>query len=217
MLAIASYLVGAIPFGLLIAKAKGIDIRTVGSKNIGATNVFRSVGKGPGLLAFICDALKGYIPAAFFPLLLERVSGLQLPNGALLCGISAVVGHTFPIYLNFKGGKGVATSAGMLLAIAPAVVGISLGAWIILLLTTRYVSIASIGAALVMGILVWLYTGNGAVANLVTKIVLSFLAITVILLHHANISRLCKGTENRFSFTKAQKAREDERRKRMSK
>ena len=197
-----AYLAGAIPFGLLIARLNGVDIRNVGSKNIGATNVFRCVGKGWGVLTFALDAAKGLVPALVFPRLgkeaLPVFQGLENCFG-LLCGVAAILGHNFPIYLKFKGGKGVATSAGVLLGVAPAAVGIGLLGWLVLFLTTRYVSVASIGAALVVvAASWWLYRAQG----LVLPVVLTLLGLLAVFRHKNNMQRLLAGTENRFQFRK---------------
>lgn len=215
---VVSYLAGAIPFGFLVARSRGIDIRTVGSKNIGATNVFRSVGRGWGVLTFALDLFKGFAGAWFVPLLV--VHFMASGTGAavtdtmkLVGGIFAVVGHTWPVYIGFKGGKGVATSAGMLMAIAPAAVGIAFLTWVFIMAITRYVSVASIAAALALGILVWL---PRFCPYLPSAITLTVLAAVVIIRHHANISRLAHGTESRFSFTKKQKELEMARRAKIA-
>ena len=198
-----AYLVGAIPFGLLIARLKGVDIRAVGSKNIGATNVFRCVGKGWGVLTFVLDAAKGLVPALVFPWL-QGQCGLPVPQGlagsfGLLCGIAAILGHNFPVYLKFKGGKGVATSAGVVLGVAPAAVGLGLLGWVVLFGATRYVSVASIGAAAIVPLAGWwLY----AQAGLFLPVVLTLLGVLIIARHAKNIQRLLAGTENRFQFGK---------------
>ena len=121
ILTIIAYLLGAIPFGLLVAKSRGVDIRSQGSGNIGATNVFRVIGKGWGVFTLVLDALKGFIPSFYFPML-----GKLDPEWGVLFGLAAIIGHSFPVYLRFKGGKGVATSAGMLLGVAPLTVGIGI-------------------------------------------------------------------------------------------
>ena len=127
LLIAAAYLLGAVPFGLILSRLKGVDIRAVGSGNIGATNVFRSVSKGLGIATFVCDFLKGFVPAYVFPILGKMLSGsFQGSEIGILCGVAAIVGHNWPVYLKFKGGKGIATSAGVLLGIAPAAVGIGL-------------------------------------------------------------------------------------------
>ncbi|HEY8240881.1 MAG TPA: glycerol-3-phosphate 1-O-acyltransferase PlsY, partial [Kiritimatiellia bacterium] len=147
LFAIASYLIGAIPFGLIIASIKGVDIRKVGSCNIGATNVLRSVGKPWGIATFIADALKGFLPAFLFP---RWLPGTDPTLTSIVCGFSAILGHNFPVYLKFKGGKGVATSAGALLGIAPLAVAIGGAMWALIFFTTRYVSLASIAICIVV-------------------------------------------------------------------
>lgn len=193
---IIAYLFGAVPFGLLVAKLHGVDIRSKGSGNIGATNVLRVIGKGWGIFTLILDALKGFIPAFFFP-------GLANLDGewGVLFGMAAIIGHTFPVYLKFKGGKGVATSAGMLLGVAPAAVGIGLVFWIICMAIWHYVSLASIVASVAIAASVWVLD-KGWVVN----IALTILAALIIWLHRANIGRLLNGTENRFGKKKEGKA-----------
>lgn len=189
---VVAYLLGATPFGLLVAKARGVDIRAHGSGNIGATNVFRVVGKGWGVFTFLLDALKGFIPAFFFPKLAQME-----PEWGVLFGIIAILGHSFSVFLKFKGGKGVATSAGMLLGVAPAVIGIAFVCWVVCLFASRIVSLASIVAALAVVIAVWVLD-----QGLVINSVLTVLALLVIWLHRANIKRLMNGTENRFGKKK---------------
>ena len=193
---IIAYLFGAVPFGLLVAKLNGVDIRSKGSGNIGATNVLRVIGKGWGIFTLILDALKGFIPAFFFPGLANLGS-----EWGVLFGMAAIIGHTFPVYLKFKGGKGVATSAGMLLGVAPAAVGIGLVFWIICMAIWRYVSLASIVASVAIAASVWVLD-KGWVVN----IALTILAALIIWLHRANIGRLLNGTENRFGKKKEGKA-----------
>ncbi len=198
----AAYLLGTVPFGFLIGKARGIDVRTVGSKNIGATNVFRTVGKKWGTLAFICDFLKGLLSAALIPYLVSLVLKCEITTELKLAGgLAAVAGHTWPVWLKFKGGKGVATSFGMLVAIAPAAVGTAFALWIVSFVLSRYVSLASILAALVLAILVWVnpFYVDG---NIAIRILISLLGALVVFRHRSNIVRLCNGNENRFSFKK---------------
>jgi glycerol-3-phosphate acyltransferase PlsY len=199
---VVSYLLGAIPFGLVVARAKGVDIRKVGSCNIGATNVFRSVGKGLGIFTFICDMLKGFVAAFIFPLV--ATSAFAFPDEqkfplALVCGCAAIAGHNWPVYLRFKGGKGVATSAGVLLGIAPACVGIGIGVWIVVFVISRYVSVGSIVAAAAVAVSSWwLYLKDGKLR----PVALTVLAALAIWRHKGNIRRLINGTENRFEFRK---------------
>ena len=196
----AAYLLGAVPFGFIIAKSRGIDIRTVGSGNIGATNVLRSVGKSWGILTLVLDALKGLIPAALFPLIAMKYFSTDSPEILKLsCGFAAIIGHNFPVYLKFKGGKGVATTAGALIGIAPAALGIGLAGFIAAFALSRMVSLGSIIAALTIPIAGWwLYRENG----IVIPIALTILGILVIWRHRANIGRIVKGQENRISFSK---------------
>lgn len=195
-----AYLLGAIPNGFLIAKAKGIDIRKVGSGNIGATNVYRSVSKFLGILTFALDALKGAIPALWFPWQAAHCAQTALPPWLpLLFGGLAIAGHTWPVYLKFKGGKGVATSAGALLGIAPAATGIGVLCWFITLVTLRYMSAASIVAALAVPTAGWwLYRADGQAL----PIALTALGALIIWRHQGNIHRLMNGTETRFEFKK---------------
>ncbi len=199
-----AYLIGAIPFGLLIGLSRGIDVRTCGSGNIGATNVFRSVGKGWGSLALVLDALKGLLPALLLPLAVAAVTDAE-PNHTLrlLCGCAAVAGHNWPLYLRFKGGKGIATTAGALIGIAPAALGIGLLAWVVLFALTRYVSLASMLAAVVIPAAAWWLCAADGVA---TPVTLTLLGVLAIWRHRANIGRLVAGTENRIEFGKRKAA-----------
>ncbi len=200
-LGVLAYLVGAIPFGLLISRARGVNIRKVGSGNIGATNVFRSVSKTLGILTFAADALKGWGPAWGFPGLAAVLCGAPVPEWlGLAFAALAIAGHTWPVYLRFRGGKGVATSTGALIGIAPAATGIGLLCWIAVFAASRYVSLASIAAALAVAGAAWvLYRGWG----MELPVALTLLAALIIGRHKANIQRLLAGTEHRFSKKKA--------------
>jgi len=194
---LAAYLLGAVPFGLIIGKLKGIDIRAHGSGNIGATNVLRVLGKPLGITTFILDALKGFIPAFFFPGIAEQISPGVMNDQVLsvLCGAFAIVGHNFPVFLRFKGGKGIATSAGVLIGIAPLAALSGVLTWVAIFFTTRYVSLASIIAAAAVIVAGWILHGDG---NLILPIVLTILGLLAILRHKTNIVRLMNGTESRF-------------------
>lgn len=196
ILTIIAYLFGAVPFGLLVAKLHGVDIRSKGSGNIGATNVLRVIGKGWGIFTLVLDALKGFIPAFIFP----RLANLDDEWGVLF-GLAAIIGHTFPVYLKFKGGKGVATSAGMLIGVAPLAVGVGILFWIICMAIWRYVSLASIVASATIAVMVWI-VDKGMIVNMA----LTVLSALIIWLHRANIKRLLNGTENRFGKKKEGKA-----------
>lgn len=201
---ILAYLLGSIPCGFLMAKSQGKDIRTLGSGNIGATNVFRSIGKTLGLLTFLCDFLKGVVGVLVIPMLGRKLLGSTPEQTAylpLFCGAMTVVGHNWTCFLGFKGGKGISTSAGMLLGLAPACVGIAFGVWAASFVMTRFVSVASISAAITLAICVWpmLFMKNH---DPVIPIVLTLLAILAIWKHRSNIRRLMNGTESRFQFHK---------------
>lgn len=207
---LAAYLLGAIPFGLLIGKARGVDIRSVGSRNIGATNVFRCVGAKWGILAFLCDMLKGFggVWCAAIPLLWSA----PIPDSnalllRVLCGTSAMLGHIFPVWLGFRGGKGISTALGLLIGVAPAAAGIGFGLWVVCFLLSRYVSLSSCLAAIVIGALVW--TPLYADRPVWFAVLMTILAALAILKHRANLVRLAKGTENRFAFTAKQRAARD--------
>lgn len=194
MAMLASYLIGSIPFGLLIGKSRGVDIRAAGSGNIGATNVMRVVGKTWGILTLILDALKGVVSAAVLPLTVGESAPELL---GLLCGVAAIAGHSFPIYLRFKGGKGVATSAGVLLGVTPAAFGVGIAVFLTLFVLFRYVSLGSIGAALAVPIAAYFFR-----EPLEVTLVLVLLAAVVIWKHKDNIRRLVAGTENRVGKSK---------------
>jgi glycerol-3-phosphate acyltransferase PlsY len=184
---VAAYLLGSIPSGLLLGKAYGIDVRNEGSGNIGATNLYRTVGRKVGLLTLVCDCLKGFIPV-----LMVKLSAL--PAGiAAWVGLAAFCGHVFSVFLRFKGGKGVATALGVFLALSPLSVAIALGVFLVLVFKWRYISLGSIVAAAVMPPAVSLL-GGGRVLVLVTALI----AMIVIVKHRENIKRLVGGTENKF-------------------
>lgn len=196
--AVAAYLLGSIPTGFLVAKARGVDIRTVGSGNIGATNVFRYLGKPAGIFVLLADALKGWLAVA---VVAKLMSGWFYPGASqqaqewfqIIAGISAILGHNYTCWLYFKGGKGIATSAGVLVALVLNPFLIILAVWILVFALSRYVSLASIAAAFALPFAAWL-TGQSLKIVLVTTI-MSALAIYK---HKANIKRLIAGTENRI-------------------
>ena len=195
-----AYLVGGIPFGYLIGRMRGVDVRTVGSKNIGATNVFRTVGKKWGLLAFLCDVLKGLLPTL--------AARHFVPDVALWVGVATVVGHMLTPYMKFKGGKGVATAFGMLLGLLPCMVGCAFALFSIMFACTNYISLGSCSAALFMGIAVWFpVLGARGVADLPQCILVTAISAFVIFKHRSNIGRLLGGTENKvYLFGKGKKS-----------
>jgi glycerol-3-phosphate acyltransferase PlsY len=188
--AVASYLIGSIPTGFLWAKARGIDIRTVGSGNIGATNVMRTLGKGPGITVLLMDTLKGFIPVFLGPRLFGQVDAASLQ---IVCCVAVIAGHNWTCWLKFKGGKGVATSAGALLAFLPFPLACALAVWLIVFLLSRYVSLASICAAVSLPIATW-FIEKDMTLFIFTVIV----AAVAIYKHKSNIQRLLAGTENRI-------------------
>jgi glycerol-3-phosphate acyltransferase PlsY len=199
--AVAAYLLGSIPTGYLVAKARGIDIRSVGSGNIGATNVLRHLGTPAGIFVLLMDALKGWLAVRIVaPWLAGQFhpghSGSLVDTaetGAIIAAVFAILGHNYTCWLRFKGGKGIATSAGVLIALVPGPTLIILGVWIILFALTRYVSLASICASFTLPFAAWI-TGQSATIVLVT----AAMAALAIYKHKANIQRLIGGTENRF-------------------
>lgn len=199
-----AYFCGALPFGYLAGKLKGIDIRQHGSGNIGATNVLRVLGKGIGIPVFILDMLKGLLPTLLAAYVMHR-SGTSENVAALVSVFAAaatVLGHNYTFWLGFKGGKGIATSTGALLGLAPLALLIVLLVWIVVFYSTRYVALASIVAAMVLpiamaGLMTWQGIWNHVLLGF--GIVMGVLAVVR---HRANIKRLMAGTENRFERKK---------------
>lgn len=187
ILVIVAYFLGSIPTGLLLARAAGVDIRTSGSGNIGATNVYRTLGRSVGVMTLVGDCLKGLLPV-----LAAGYLGLSEPWIALV-GLAAFLGHVYTIFLGFKGGKGVATALGVFLGVAPLAVAGALVVFIAVVWKSRYISLGSITAAAVM---------PGLVALLDRRPPLVLMAVVIAALvvwkHRENIQRLRAGTENRF-------------------
>jgi glycerol-3-phosphate acyltransferase PlsY len=197
--ALGAYLIGSIPTGFLVAKAKGIDIRSVGSGNIGATNAMRVLGKPAGIFVLLMDALKGYAAVWIFCYLAWKV-----PNETcgIVAGIFVVLGHNYTCWLKFKGGKGIATTAGVFLALAPWALLIALVVFILAVVVTKYVSVGSIAAAIALPVTVWVMTPH----NLLLGIVSTALGVLAIYKHNGNIQRLLAGTENRLGQKKSPEA-----------
>jgi glycerol-3-phosphate acyltransferase PlsY len=191
------YLFGSIPTAYLVGKmTKGIDMRLQGSGNVGATNVFRVVGKKWGIAVLLIDMLKGFIPAFFLPRFCGPVlSSMFIPS--LLAGIAAVAGHTWTPWLGFRGGKGVATSLGVLIALAPKAAGIGMCIWIALFFWKRYVSLASLGMALSFPFLVFLFYWKKDFFSILLPISL-LLAGFLFFTHRGNIKRLREGAEKKL-------------------
>ena len=201
LIALAAYLLGSIPTGYLVARAEGIDIRTVGSGNIGATNVFRALGNVAGSFVLVADGLKGYVACTWMVDLTLCLVGLS-PAGTepfrIVAGVCAVLGHSFTCWLRFKGGKGIATTAGVYLALAPWALLAALGVFILALLATRIVSVASMSAAVALPVAVWVLTPHNYFLGIVT----TALGALAIYKHKSNIQRLIAGTENRLGQKK---------------
>jgi len=198
---VVSYAAGSIPFAWLIAKAKGVDIRTVGSGNVGATNVARSIGPVWGVLTFVLDAVKGAAPALVAPAVVRQWTGEAAPPAlGLVCGLAAVAGHTWPVFLRFKGGKGVATSAGVLLAAAPGAAAAGLAVWLAAAFVFRYVSVASIAAAMATPLAAWILYGA---ADRVRPGLLTAMGALIIWRHRSNVERLLAGTEPQIGGRKS--------------
>jgi glycerol-3-phosphate acyltransferase PlsY len=206
---IAAYLLGSIPFGLLIAKAHGKDLRSIGSGNIGATNVSRALGRKWAYFCFVLDVLKGLIPMLFTMLIAKPDSVLTLWLW-LAVGCAAVLGHIFPIYIKFKGGKGVATSFGVALGLWPyytICVLLAAGVWVLVVLIWRYVSLASIAASVAFPLVLiaaitvtpdWDFDNLWPI--LITAVAIP---VMVIIRHRENIKRLLTGTESKILQAKS--------------
>lgn len=185
---IGAYLLGSIPTGLLLGKLYGIDVRQEGSGNIGATNLYRTVGRKVGIWTLIGDCLKGFIPV----ILAWKLAGLAEPMQAWI-GLAAFCGHVFSVFLLFKGGKGVATALGVYLALAPLAVLGALLVFILLVAVWRYISLGSIIAAAAMPVMIYFrpHTTELLIAT-------ALISAIVIIKHHTNIKRLVEGSESKF-------------------
>jgi len=187
LLIITAYLLGSIPTGLLLAKAAGVDIRSSGSGNIGATNVYRTLGRSVGILTLVGDCLKGVIPVV-------AASYLGLNDTWIAAvGLAAFLGHIFTIFLGFKGGKGVATALGVFLAVSPAAVGSALLIFMFVVWKWRFISLGSIAAAVAMPGMVAVFDSRPPVV-----IMAVIIALLVVWKHRENIRRLKEGTESKF-------------------
>jgi glycerol-3-phosphate acyltransferase PlsY len=211
LVALGAYLLGSIPNGYLVGKAQGVDLRKVGSNNIGATNALRVLGKKWGYFVFAADAFKGWLAV-----LLAWVIGWEWPEAAkitlgVIAAIFAMIGHIFPVWLGFKGGKGISTSAGVMIALFPIWVFLfGLTVWAVLFFATRYVSVASIGAAISLPVssgALWAL-GNILPASISAPLSLqcdalrtaiaAAMCVLAVWRHKSNIQRLLAGTEKKF-------------------
>jgi glycerol-3-phosphate acyltransferase PlsY len=210
LVVLAAYLIGSLPFGFITAKLiSGEDIRILGSGNIGATNVARVLGAKWGILVLFLDALKGLLPVWGLPLTVMSTDDTNFLHLRVACGIATIVGHMFPCYLGFKGGKGVATALGVVLILGPWATLAAFVTFALIVVYTRYVSLSSISASLVFGgVQLWQLRPNPFAAEVWSLAAFSlFIPALIILRHRANIGRLWRGEEPRFK-TKQEKAEE---------
>jgi len=194
---LAAYFIGSIPFGLLIAKwVAGIDVRTLGSGNIGATNVARVVGKKWGIGVLGLDCLKGLGPT----LLLPMAAPFECPHLPVACGIAAIFGHVFPCWLKFRGGKGVATTLGVVIVLAPKSLAAAFAVFAITIWIFDYVALSSVLAAVTLAVcqIVLLWPAPFSEKNWSLGVFSVAIPLLIIVRHHSNIRRLLKGTEEKF-------------------
>ncbi len=199
---LVGYLLGSIPTGYVVARAKGVDIRSAGSGNIGATNVFRILGTPAGILVLLVDAAKGWIAVLIGMRMIWPWIAPDVVTGTaewlgVAAGVAAVLGHNYTFWLGFKGGKGIATSAGVLAGLVPLALLVALGVWIAVVVLSRYVSLASILGAFVLPFAVWFWRYSTLMITIT-----ALLAAMAIYKHKSNIQRLLKGTENRVGKKK---------------
>lgn len=190
---LASYLLGSIPFGVLAGKLAGVDVRSVGSGNVGTTNVWRALGPATGLTVFALDVLKG----VFGPMLGLLILGKEHPWGIALCALVAVLGHIFSVFLKFKGGKGIATGLGAMLGLWWLGAIVAFAVWLVVLLLSRMVSLASILACIFLPLLALYFH-----LHLSYVLVITIFCLVAIIKHIPNMKRILAGTESRVSFSR---------------
>jgi glycerol-3-phosphate acyltransferase PlsY len=211
ILIVFAYLIGSIPTALIISKRFfGIDIRDYGSGNMGATNTFRVLGSRYGTMVMVFDILKGMAAVALFNFIPYYLhNDLERTNLMLGLGLAAVAGHIFPLFANFKGGKGVATLLGMILAVQPVIAVSCIGVFVLVLFLTRYVSLSSILAAVALPICVlWIWNED----EILYRVFALLVAILVVLTHQKNIGRILRGVESRIPILKHRDRRKSRRR-----
>jgi glycerol-3-phosphate acyltransferase PlsY len=200
LIAVVAYLVGSIPFGLLVCRwVAGVDLRAVGSGNIGATNATRVVGKTWGAIVLLLDALKGLLPTLLLPLLCNAPAELA-GHYSVLAGLCAILGHSFPIWLGFRGGKGVATSLGVIAILAPWGTLVAAGLFVTVFAATRIVSASSLAAAIGFAVFQWFWLQPGPWSAERWSLTLFSLAVPLLIVvrHRSNIVRLLRGEEAAF-------------------
>jgi acyl-phosphate glycerol 3-phosphate acyltransferase len=198
LIALSAYLLGSLPSGYLIGRAQGIDIRAQGSGNIGATNTLRVLGKKWGYLCFVMDIGKGAVAVWLAKLWAGPALGIDPTNAAIVAAAGALLGHTFPVWLGFKGGKGIATSGGIAIALFPPIVFlVSIGAWIVVFQISRIVSVASLVAASMLGGTLVLLAALHRTPPVLAVIGVG-MTLLAFWLHRSNLARLARGEEPRF-------------------
>jgi glycerol-3-phosphate acyltransferase PlsY len=198
LLVAASYLLGAVPSSYLAGRARGIDLREHGSGNLGATNTFRVLGARVAAPVMVFDVLKGFLPVALFP----RWDGRTALAWTLAYGAAAILGHVFPVYMGFRGGKGVATATGVFLALAPVAVLPAVAVWLLVLAVSRMVSLASIAGAVTLVVALALTESRPAVLVLGAAV-----ALFVVYSHRSNVRRILRGEEYRFGGARPKETR----------
>lgn len=205
-----TYLIGSIPFGFVLVKAiKGLDIREHGSKNVGATNAMRVAGKPVGIAAFILDMLKGFVPVLIVSKVYANIAGtynnemvLNKDTLAIICGIAAILGHIFSVYLKFKGGKAAATSCGVFLFLAPAPLAIAVVVWVITTFVSKFVSLGTMSASIAFAVSILFINEQAFSTDIGLSIFAIIMSVLIIILHKSNIKRIIKGTENKIGRKK---------------
>lgn len=192
---VLAFLIGSLPFSYWISKSIfKIDLLKVGSGNPGATNLYRSASKKGGLFALFLDASKGIFPVLVFPQAFPITENISPPNAALLIGVSAIMGHIFSPFLGFRGGKGVATSLGVFLALAPKAVGITFLICFPILVATRWVALASVTGSIVLPVCIFIFYPT----SFLLKIFSVFIGVVIVIRHRSNIKRIFTGTETKI-------------------
>ncbi len=204
-----SYLLGSTIFGFVLAKTiKGVDIREHGSMNVGATNTWRVAGKWFGIAAFLLDVMKGFFPVFIVSCVYERV--VMVPDDhavtkgtlVMVCGIAAILGHIFPVYLKFKGGKAAATSCGVFMFMAPQALAVAIVAWVVISFVSKYVSLGTMIASIAFAASVIFISDDPFGQGICLSIFSIVMSVIIIILHRSNIGRIIKGTENRIGGKK---------------
>tara|TARA_R110002111_G_scaffold107056_2_gene165455 strand:+ start:20423 stop:21115 length:693 start_codon:yes stop_codon:yes gene_type:complete len=206
--AATSYLAGSVPFGLLTAKlVAGTDIRKVGSGNIGATNVARTLGAKWGIVVLLLDAMKGLLPVLFIPPLFVNSDSPDFDQVRVLSGVATILGHMFPVWLGFRGGKGVATSLGVILVLGPWSTLIAVGAFALTFLASRIVALSSIIAATAFGVAQFIQLGSSALTQEKWGLATFSIAVPLLIIarHWSNLGRILRGEEKKFQFGSGKK------------